>query len=224
MPQRPDVVAFDVIETLFPIEPLAPRLEALGLSGALLQGWFAASLRDSFALAAIGDFRPLRAVMGANLDDLLARHGRSATEAQKAHLLDGMGQLPAHAEAAEAMDLLRGAGLRLLALSNGAVETTEKLLHGAGLRERVAEVVSVEEVRLSKPRREVYARAAMRAGVPAERMLLVAAHPWDVNGARAAGLMGGFVARGRPFPAILPAPEVQGASLPEVARAILAMA
>ena len=223
MPRRPAAIAFDVIETLFPIEPLGAGLEAMGLPRALLPGWFAASLRDGFSLAAIGQFQPLRAVMEANLDDLLARHGRSAPAAEKAEFLDGMGRLPPHPEAAEAVALLAGAGLPLVALSNGGTEATEALLRGAGFRDRFARVVTTAEIGLSKPRREVYHGAAERAGVEPARLMLVAVHPWDTNGAKAAGLMAGFVARGRPYPAVMTPPDLRAETLPELARAILTL-
>jgi len=52
----------------------------------------------------------------------------------------------------------------------------------------------------------------------------VARLPWDINGARAAGLLGGYVCRGRPYPdAIMKAPDVEGDTLEEVARAIVSM-
>ena len=223
MTRRPDAVAFDVIETLFPIEPLSGGIEALGLPKQVLQTWFAASLRDSFSLAAIGAFQPLRAVMEANLDDLLARYGRTAPLAAKTALLDSMATLPPHADAAEAIKVLTGAGLRVLALSNGGAEATESLLRGAGLREKVDPVVTTTEVGISKPRQEVYLHAAQRAGVEPDRLMLVATHPWDTNGAKAAGLMAGYVARGRPYPAILKAPDVQRDSLADIAQGIISM-
>lgn len=220
MNQRPKTVAFDTIETLFPIEPLSAGLEAIGLSAQMLQVWFAASLRDSFSLAAIGAFQPLRAVMEANLDDLLARQRRKAAPAAKAVLLDGMATLPPHADAAEAVGILTEAGIRVMALSNGAADVTERLLRGAGLRDKVDPVVTTAELQLSKPRREVYLHAAQRGGVKPNCLMLVATHPWDTNGAKAAGLMAGYVARGRPYPAILTAPDVQGDSLADIARTI----
>jgi 2-haloacid dehalogenase len=195
-------------------------LEAIGLPRPMLQTWFAASLRDSFSLAAIGAFQPLRALMEAALNDLLARHGRVASPAAKAALLDQMATLPPHPEATEAVEILTQAGLRVMALSNGGAEATESLLRGAGLRDKVEPVVTTAEVRLSKPRREVYLHAAHRAGVEPNQVMLVATHPWDTNGAKAAGLMAAYVACGRPYPAILTAPDVQGDSLTDVAQRI----
>ena len=48
-------------------------------------------------------------------------------------------------------------------------------------------------------------------------MTLVATHAWDVHGAKRAGLMTGFVARGQVFPSTMALPDVVGESLAEVA-------
>ncbi len=70
---------------------------------------------------------------------------------------------------------------------------------------------------MATPRCEVYLQVASRAGIDPGRLVLVGAHPWDIHGAKAAGLMAGFVARGQPFPPIMMAPDVQGDTLAEVA-------
>ena len=51
MSPRPHVVAFDVIETLFSLEPLRARFEQAQLPPDALELWFAKTLRDGFALA-----------------------------------------------------------------------------------------------------------------------------------------------------------------------------
>ena len=54
MPTRPQAVAFDVMGTLFPLDPLREPLVGLGLPPQALEIWFARTLRDGFALAAAG--------------------------------------------------------------------------------------------------------------------------------------------------------------------------
>jgi 2-haloacid dehalogenase len=77
------------------------------------------------------------------------------------------------------------------------------LLDAAGLEDRVAEIVSVEEIQLYKPHPAVYRHAAERLGVEARRVTLVAAHAWDVLGAKQAGLDAVWIDRSErqwPFP------------------------
>ena len=49
-------------------------------------------------------------------------------------------------------------------------------------------VITVEEVEAYKPHHEPYLYAARTLGLPPAPLMLVAAHGWDVLGARAAGL------------------------------------
>jgi 2-haloacid dehalogenase len=44
-------------------------------------------------------------------------------------------------------------------------------------------------------------------------LALVSAHPWDIHGAKTAGLPAGFVARGHPYPNVLLKPNAIGQSL-----------
>jgi 2-haloacid dehalogenase len=106
-------------------------------------------------------------------------------------------------------------------LSNGAAAASEKLLEKADLINFIERVISVEDIRVFKPRREIYLHAAQVAGVAPSEMALVATHAWDVHGAKRAGLMAGFVARGQQYPATMQPPDVMGASLSGVAQAIV---
>ena len=58
--RRPVVVAFDVIETLFSLESLRPRLGSVGLHAHAPETWFAQLLRDAFALDCVGKYLPFR--------------------------------------------------------------------------------------------------------------------------------------------------------------------
>ena len=97
------------------------------------------------------------------------------------------------------------------------------MLKAAALDRFVEQVVSVEEIELFKPEREVYVHAARVARVRAGRLALVAVHPWDINGAKAAGLTTAYVSAERPFPSVMRAPDVEAPSLAAAARALVAL-
>ncbi len=82
-------------------------------------------------------------------------------------------------------------------------------------------MLSVDDVQRSKPRREVYLHAARSAGVEPSALAMVATHPWDLHGAKAAGLITAFVARGQPYPSVMHPPDVRGETLRDVARALV---
>lgn len=76
MPARPHIVAFDVIETLFSMEPLRTRFQEAQLPPDKLELWFAKILRDGFALAAADVFQPFQQVAAGTLAVLLADEGQ----------------------------------------------------------------------------------------------------------------------------------------------------
>lgn len=222
-PGRPEVVAFDVIGTVFPLHPLRPAIVELGLPPAGLESWFAAGLRDAFALSSAGDYKPFPEVLDGALDQVLAEQGLSAPAEAKALLMERLKSLPARPDAREAFGTIARAGMRIMALSNGAAASTRALLEAARLDDLVSHVVSVEEVKLFKPRREVYDLAARTATVEADRLALVAVHPWDIHGAKAAGLTAVYVTAERPFSPALRAPDLEAPSLAAAAEALVAL-
>lgn len=81
----------------------------------------------------------------------------------------------------------------VLGLSHAARGTLLRLNANAGLRWH--QVLSGEEVRAYKPAPEVYRLAIQAAGCPAGRVLMVAAHAWDLRGAQAVGMRTAYVRR-----------------------------
>jgi len=219
-PARPKAVAFDIIGTVFPLEPLRPSVMALGLPAAGLEGWFAAGCRDAFAMAAAGDFKPFTTVLEAALDQVLAEQGLDPPEHDRKALVKGLETLDARSDAGAAFQTLVNAGIPLLALSNGAKSSTKSLLERAGIANLVQTVVSVDEVKLSKPRAEVYEHAAREASVATGELALVAVHPWDINGAAAAGLVTAYLEAERPYSQAMRPPDLTGRSLSELAERI----
>lgn len=214
---RPDAVAFDVVETLFSIEALRPRLTAVGLAGQHLETWFAGFLRDAFALEIAGVYKPFRDVASATLSVALEQATGSAEREKVDHVLGGFAELDAHDDVAPAMKALREAGIRIATLTNGSAKVTSSLLERAGLRYLVEQVISIDDIGHWKPRPEVYRHCARVLDVEGHRLALIAAHPWDVQGARHGGLIAGYVARdGATFPSVMEAPHVQGRTLIEV--------
>lgn len=81
----------------------------------------------------------------------------------------------------------------LIGLSNASRTALLELNAHAGLRWHQA--LSAEDARTYKPDPTVYRLAITVAGRPPERLLMVAAHAWDLRGAQALGLRTAYVAR-----------------------------
>ncbi len=135
-----------------------------------------------------------------------------------------MGRVPLHPDVAPALDLLSNARVPAYALTNGSAAFAGRLLEAGGVRDRLADVLSVDAVGHWKPRPEPYRWAAGVAGTPADRMALVAVHPWDLHGAAAAGLVTGWVDRtGTRYPIVFTAPTVRDRDLVGVVTRLLAL-
>ena len=83
------MVAFDVIETVFSLAPVRDALAPLGVGVDL---YFARLLRDGFALAAAGDYRPFRDVARSALTAMTT----DASAADHDTVIAAFGELPAH--------------------------------------------------------------------------------------------------------------------------------
>ncbi len=154
---------------------------------------------------------------------MLGEQGLAPPRAARQALLAQFKYLPARQDAREALDLVAQARMRPILLTNGSKASTMSLLRQTGLDRLVDRVVSVEDVKLFKPRPEVYAHAARQCRVRLNRMALVAVHPWDINGAKAAGCTGAYVTADRPFASTMRAPDLQAPSLAAAVRALTAL-
>lgn len=83
--------------------------------------------------------------------------------------------------------------LPLIGLSNASRTALLELNAHAGLRWHQA--LSAEDARTYKPDPAVYELAVTVSGRPPERLLMVAAHAWDLRGAQTLGLRTAYVAR-----------------------------
>lgn len=219
-----EVVVLDVNETLSDLEPLRARFTDSGAPGHLLDTWFASTLRDGFGLAAAGRARPFPDVGAAVLRGLLTGLDlERPIEDAVAHVLDGFPQLDVHPDVPTGLRVLADAGLRVVTLTNGSLSQSTALLERAGVAHLVERRLSVDDAGRWKPHHDAYAYAARTCGVPLSRCAMVAVHPWDLMGARTAGMTTGWIdRRGAPWPAVFELSDVTGADLPGVAAGLVA--
>ena len=208
-----DAVVFDALGTLFQLRPLEERLEELGTPEGALDAWYERLLHSAAAVTLAGEFVPFAELARTTLGTVAARLG---VELDPDEVLPLLELLPPYPDARPAVERLDEAGLAWAVLTNGGAAATKALLEAAGLADRAWHVVSVEEVRAYKPHPAPYHRVVELVELPADRVTLVAAHGWDVLGARAAGLRAVWVDRVEhawPFPGPEPprAPDLERA-------------
>lgn len=217
-----EVCVFDVNETLLDLRALDPLFaRALGAAAAR-QEWFEQLLQLAMVAVITNHYADFTALGAAALAMTAERRGRQLSDAQRQEILTTVRALPAQPDARAALEQLRGAGLRLAALTNGTAETAEAQFAHAGLRDCFQQVLSVDAVRTYKPAPEPYRMAAERLGVEIGEVRLIAAHAWDVAGALRAGCRAAFVARpGKVLDPLAPRPDIVGPDLGAVAEQIV---
>lgn len=218
-PRRPAVLVFDVNETLSDMSAMGERFADVGAPPYLATTWFAGLLRDGFALTVVdasGQFAHIAAEALA-----VTLHGqpldRPVDEAVQ-HVMEGFTGLAVHPDVPDGVRALRDLGIRLVTLSNGATSVAESLFERAGIRDQFEALLSVEEAGIWKPAAGAYAYALERCEADPQDAMLVAVHPWDIDGAARAGLSTSWINRtGGPYPAYFTAPDLRHGSLTELA-------
>jgi 2-haloacid dehalogenase len=216
------VLAFDVNETLLDLRALDRHFERVFGDPSLRQMWFAQMLQLAFVGIATGEYTDFTTSQHAALRMLAARRGVDLAADDADAIVGQMSELPAHPDVEPALDRLRGAGYRLATLTNSVAPVAEAQLTHAGIRAYFERALSADAVRRLKPAPEPYRMAAEELGVAQGDICLVAAHPWDVSGALAAGCRAAFIARGGVVPSpIGTQPEIVAPDLAGLADALL---
>lgn len=216
---RPDVVAFDVNETLLDLRPVRAALVEAGQPDHLLTSAFSRTLATGFAATVTGTWCRFRDAFDAALAGLT-----DLDAAARSRVADAFGELAPHPDVEPALRALSESGVQAITLTHGSPGVAEAALERAGVAPLVARSLSSETIRAWKPAREVYLWAAGNCGVAPDRMALVAAHGWDVHGAQRAGCTGAWIPRGeRVFPGVFEAPHVTGQDLVSAVEALLAL-
>jgi 2-haloacid dehalogenase len=217
--RRPSLLVFDVNETLSDLSPMAQRCEEVGAPRHLATSWFAGVLRDGFSLTAVGVNEQFATIAAESLRVSLSAHELAcSTEDAVQHVMEGFSQLPVHPDVVEGVAALAGLGIRLVTLSNGSTSVAESLLDRAGISGHFEALLSVEDAPLWKPAAAAYGHALERCAVDPADAMLVAVHPWDIDGASRAGLSTAWINRsGGPYPAHFAASDLTALSLTALA-------
>lgn len=222
MTPRPQVLVFDVNETLLDLAALRPQFEAVLGTAEPMGEWFARMLHGSLVANHLGKYRSFGEVGTDALMALARKRGVAVDESRAAGVVAGMRTLPPHADVLPAMARLAEAGYRLVTLTNGSYEAVAAQVAGSGIDGYLEQALSVDEVRRFKPAPEVYLMAAAKLDVDLDAMVMVAAHDWDILGPRSVGIAGAFIDRpGVVWGSREPLPELVGPDLGAIADQLI---
>lgn len=217
-----DLVVFDVLGTMVD-EPAGIRRGLRGLLpdsdeariGELLEAWYGYVEEQQQAMLA--GRRPYASSTEVDLEAaarVAADAGVSDAAAIRSLAVAGQ-QLEPWPDAVAGLDRI-AARHPVVGLSNAGGAALTRISAHAGLRWH--QVLSAEDARSYKPDPAVYQLAVTNAGTTPDRLLLVAAHAWDLRGAQAVGMRTAYVERpvGDP-PSAMDAFDLYASSLDELA-------
>lgn len=190
-------IALDVYGTL--VNPLAIAEHLRSLVGdqaaRFAEFWRLKQLEYSFRRALMATYRPFSVCTWESLLYTEQALGTVLTPDSRTMLIERYKSLPPFPDAAPGLASIKRGGHFLAAFSNGEAEAVRPVLENAGLLSLLDDVVSADEVRTFKPDPAIYRHAVKRLGQTADATWLVSSNPFDVIGAKNAGLRTAWIKR-----------------------------
>lgn len=216
------VLVFDVNETLLNLASLKPEFIRIFNDETILSKWFAQLTQNSWIATITNTYRDFGELAVDALELLAKKQGISLARGEGDLILHVMRDLEPHNDVVAALDSLKEADFRLVALTNSPYRILNAQLINAGISEYFEHMLSVDEVQLFKPHHRVYEMGAEKIGINTSQMRMIACHNWDTTGAMRAGCQAAFVARpNMALSKLDEKPDIVAESLTEVARQII---
>jgi 2-haloacid dehalogenase len=192
------VFVFDAYGTLFDVHAAIGRHRAAAGPDAdrLSELWRVKQLEYAWTLTLAGRYEDFWTLTERALNFALARFP-SVDRALEPKLMDAYRTLDPFADAGAILRALKARGHRTAILSNGSPAMLAAAVDGAQLGADLDAVLSVDAIRMYKPRPEVYRLVTDHFGIAPADVIFVSSNRWDVMGATAVGFRAAWINRGR---------------------------
>ncbi|MBU2976703.1 haloacid dehalogenase type II [Alteromonas sp. C1M14] len=193
----PKVIFFDVNETLLDLTAMKESVgEALNGRRDLLPLWFSTMLHHSLVDSTTQRFHTFGEIGVAALLMVAEIEGIPLTQKQaKEAIVTPLRSLPPHPDVRAGLQKLKDKGYTLVSLTNSSNKGVYTQFKNADLLSFFDQRLSVEDIKKYKPDLATYAWAAKQMGIEPKDAMLVAAHGWDIAGAKQAGWQAVFIQR-----------------------------
>jgi 2-haloacid dehalogenase len=190
---KPSVILFDVYETLLDMSSVERKVNNLMDSIRGYRIWFELFMQYCFVDNCTTQFNDFSSIAKATMKMTGSLLGHNVSDDAANDILEQLKHVQVHEEVPENLSLLSDEGYRIAALTNSPQKTILERMEHSGLISYFEQVLSAEQVKKYKPCIEVYDMAAKKLGVPANEILLVSAHGWDIAGGANAGMQTAFI-------------------------------
>eukprot|EP00884_Botryococcus_braunii_P008847 jgi/Botrbrau1/17964/Bobra.50_1s0056.2 len=120
---------------------------------------------------------------------------RGNHEEAAAAILEGFQEVVPFPDVGPGLQRISDAGLKVTTMTNGSVEITEGCLRRGNLLNLVSNMWDIKQAGFFKPHPQVYQYVVEQLDIPADQILMVAVHPFDLHGAKSAGLQTAWIQR-----------------------------
>lgn len=176
------MIAFDIVGTLLDLSALDGTFRTEFGGSRVRQEWFAEVQKLMFSINAAGGYEGFSDIEEGALKIVEERHQQKLSDGRRKQILQSLRELPLFSDVKPALQRLRSGGFRLIVLTNSAQKSAKQAVESDGLTDLLDDVLSAESVKRLKPAPDPYRMAAKKSEVKTNKMLLVAAHSWDVRG------------------------------------------
>jgi 2-haloacid dehalogenase len=192
----PRAFVFDAYGTLFDVHAAIARhrAEAGAEADRFSEIWRAKQLEYTWTLTLAGRYADFWTLTERALDFAFARVPQ-VNRSLKPKLLDAYSTLDAFPDARPVLRELKSRGHPICILSNGSPQMVASAVNSADMAGLLDAVLSVDAIRMYKPRREVYALATERFKVAPADIIFVSSNRWDIMGAATCGFRTAWVNR-----------------------------
>jgi 2-haloacid dehalogenase len=182
------IYVFDAYGTLFDVHSaIARHRDTVGPDADRMSDvWRTKQLEYSWTLTLSGQYQDFWVLTGHALDFARARFP-SVDKALKPQLMDAYFKLGAFPDAADTLRRLRDKGCRTGILSNGSPAMLKGAVEAAGLGDLLDAVLSIDSLKMFKPRPEVYDLVTDFFKCRHADVAFISSNRWDVMGAANVG-------------------------------------
>lgn len=191
------IYVFDAYGTLFNVHAAILRCGQSGPDAERMSEiWRAKQLEYTWTLTLAGHYADFWTLTERALDFALARVPQ-VSKSLKPDLLDAYFKLDAFPDARAALRVLKQNGEKTGILSNGSPAMLQGAVDAADIGADVDAVLSVDVLKIFKPRPEVYRLVTDHFGCKPGDVTFVSSNRWDVMASVSVGFQGLWVNRGK---------------------------
>lgn len=215
---KPQVIVFDVYETLFDISEMGRRINQLTESRRGYVMWIELLMEYCFVNNSLDSFQDFMSIAKSTLQMTGTKLGKTISDTQTDDVLQLLKHPPVFEEVPQVLSQLRDEGYRIAALTNAPEKIICDRMEITGMISYFEVVLSAEKIKKYKPEKQVYQWASAKLNTDISQVLMVTTHVWDIAGAANAGMKTAYLQRGKQITdGLSPVPDLTCKTLTELA-------